>query len=551
MPESPPTDPTAAKLARHLRRLYPRATRRAVKIKSDTAATTAVDFAKYRDDPVGFIRDVLGVILTDPQTAIAQACPGRVKVNAGHGTGKTLLCACICLWWVYTRDPCVIITTAPTERDVIDLLWTEIRLLHARAKVPLPDYFVGPRAPEMFDHDEHWGKGYTARTGDSFQGRHRPNMLFVFDESEGVQSVYWTTTNTMYQPDMGHCWVAIGNPTTTSSQSYIEDMATAADGAPKWKLFTLSCLDHPNITAQLAGLPAPVPNAVSLGQVEQYVRDWSTPLVPGADRKPGDFAWPPGTEIWYRPGPLFKGRVLGIRPTSGVDTVWSDEAWERCLSRPSDPAACWLAGYGITVGCDPASYGDDMTCIHVRCGPLSLHHEAHNGWLPDRVAARIKVLCAEWADWYNGRAANPDRPRLTPAGVKVNIELDGPGVGVLSHAGTDWPNWCAVSVASASDVLDPLGRPCYLNRRSEIWAEGAKVALGGGMDLSYLPDDVRARLKTQLLAPSYHIDAAGRTVVEPKKDLKDRLGRSPDDADALLICHAKTVAWAPSVIGGG
>lgn len=549
----PPADtaPLAAKLAARLRRLYPRATRRAVHVKLKQTAESATDFAKYRDDPVGFIRDVLGVTLTEPQEAITRACPGRVKVNSGHSLGKTFLAACLCLWWFYTRDPCVVITTAPTKKAVEDLLWTEIRLLRARAKVHLPDLFIGPRAPEMFDHDEHWAKGYTSSSGEAYQGRHRPAMFFIFDECEAVEPIYWTTTGTMYQPDGNHCWLAIGNPTTTASQSYIEDMATQPDGSPKWQTYNLSCLDHPNVKAQLQGLPPPIPNAISLGQVEQFVRDWATPLVPGAEIKQHDFQWPPKSGVWYRPGPLFKGRVLGVRPTSGVDTVWSDEAWELCLSRPSNPASCWLAGYGITIGCDPASYGDDMTCISVRCGPMFVHHESHNGWLADRVAARLKALCAEWIGWYNGRATMHDRPQLRPQDVRVNVELDGPGAGVLSHATTEYPNWCAVSVASASEVMDPLNRPCYHNRRSEIWVEGAKLALAGGIDFSYLPDDVKARLRVQLLTPSYEIDSAGRTVVESKKDLKERLGRSPDDADSVLVCLARSVEWAPSVIGRG
>lgn len=547
----PAPAPLADTLARHLRRLYPRAARRAVRVKLRQVAASVTDFKKYVNDPVGFIRDVLGVTLTEPQERIARACPGRVKVNSGHSLGKTFLAACLCLWWFYTRDPCVVITTAPTKKAVEDLLWTEIRLLRARAPVPLPDLFIGPRAPEMFDHDEHWAKGYTSSSGEAYQGRHRPSMFFIFDECEAVEPVYWTTTGTMYQPDGHHCWLAIGNPTTTSSQSYLEDMATQPDGSPKWVVYNLSCLDHPNVAAGLAGRPLPVPNAITVGQVAQFVSDWATPLVPGADPKPHDFAWPPGGTVLYRPGPLFKGRVLGVRPTTGVDSVWSDEAWDLCLSRPSDPRACWTAGWGITIGVDPASYGDDMTCISVRCGPMFVHHEAHNGWLADRVAARLKALCAEWADWYNGHAQNPDRPRLTPQAVRVQVELDGPGAGVLSHATTDYPNWCAVSVASASDVLDPLGRPCYHNRRSEIWVEGAKLAAAGGIDFSYLPKDVQARLRTQLLTPSYHIDQAGRTVVESKDDLKLRLGRSPDDADSVLVSLAKSPSWMPQVIGAG
>ena len=37
------------------------------------------------------------------------------------------------------------------------------------------------------------------------------------------------------------------------------------------------------------------------------------------------------------------------------------------------------------------------------------------------------------------------------------------------------------------------------------------------------------------MAPRYAIDSSGRVKVEPKADTRLRLGRSPDDADALLL----------------
>ena len=37
------------------------------------------------------------------------------------------------------------------------------------------------------------------------------------------------------------------------------------------------------------------------------------------------------------------------------------------------------------------------------------------------------------------------------------------------------------------------------------------------------------------MAPKWEPDPAGRIKVEPKDETKERLGRSPDDADALLL----------------
>src|SRR4051812_2212439 len=112
------------KLARRLKHVYTRRMRRALAASAPVpGAAPDPPFESYRNDPSGFIRDVLGLQLTPDQERIAGqiAYGGRVKVNAGHNVGKTLLAACLALWWFYTRPKSVVITTAPTERDVVDL----------------------------------------------------------------------------------------------------------------------------------------------------------------------------------------------------------------------------------------------------------------------------------------------------------------------------------------------------------------------------------------------------------------------------------------------
>ena len=540
-------DHAAERAAKKFGKLYGRSAVWTTLCPPGTPEDGPVDFTKWRHDRLGFCRDVLGVTLTPDQIAMTLDMPGRIKIESGHSVGKSWWMACMILHWHYCIVPSVVICSAPKLEHLEDVLWSEIRLLHARSKVPLPDHFVGPKAPEMYVSPDHLAKGFTTSKGEAYHGRHRENMLFAFDEDEGIEPVFWDGTESMYQPDRGHAWISSCNPLSNASQSYRESMAKARAGGPKWKLYRLSALDHPNITAELEHRPPPIPAAVSLQQVDQWLMDWAD-RVPDGDHRPGDLQWPPHSGLYYRPGPVFMGRVLGQRPTEGVNTVWGMTAWEEACRAKFTPRYAWENYWGIQIGCDVAVYGDDSSVIHVRTGGLSLHHERHNGWLPKRLSDRIKELCVVWSAWYNAQATIPTRPRLESKDVKVVIELDGPGVGVLEF-GRGYGKWSGIKVAEASEVMDSVGRPQYYLKRSELWFEGRKKAMQGKLDLSRLPRQVLDRLQEQLLTAAYKLRTDGSLQVEEKAEIKKRLKRSPDDADGFLVSLTEARTYAPEVLG--
>ncbi len=489
-------------------------------------------FEQYVNDPVGYCRDVLHVTLTDAQAEIARSLlepPRRVLVKSGHNIGKTFLAAAIVNWWYDTRDPGVVISTAPTERDVIDLLWTEIRLQRRRAE--LGD--LKPAAPEMRSSDNHWAKGYTARKGESFQGRHRERMLFVFDEAVGVDPVYWTTTRTMFKPEEGHAWLCIGNPTDTTSQAYLEDGTTDAEGNPAWRTFSLSSLDHPNIAAGLAGEPLPVPSAVTVEQVTDWVQTWCDP-VEADDRQETDIEWPPGSGHYHRPGPEFESRVLGLWPSAGTYGVWSDYLWKLVenLVLPVPYTACLPE-----IGADVARYGDDWTCLHVRWGPVSIWHESHNGWSIPRTAGRLKDLAYQFAADATARHDVARKP-IDVTEILVKIDDDGVGGGV-----TDLCQAWGLAAIPVNGLSVPTRQDRYPNRRSELWFQTAARARLKQVSVAKLPRPVRQRLRVQAMAPTWKMDGAGRRVVERKEETKEKIGRSPDDMDAMNLAYLEGLAF--------
>lgn len=504
-------------------------------VRSTPADAIPPDLSRYLHDPVGFAADILHVTLTPDQADIIRGLPGRVKVRAGHNVGKTFVAAVAVVWWYYTRPKCVVITTAPTEKDVIDLLWTEIRLLVRRSGLPS---HLQPAAPGMYDPadpEEHYAKGYTAAKGESFQGRHRPHMLFIFDEDEGVAATYWKTTNTMYKPGEGHGWLAIGNPTTTTSQSFAEESLTDLDGQPKWALHTLSSLAHPNIAAGLAGEPVPVPSAVTVDQVKSWVAEWCEAVPPG-EQVETDIEWPPGSGAWFRPGPDFESRVIGRRPSAALCAVWSEALF--------DQAACWTIVPAHTdrpeLGVDVARFGDDWTEMHGRVGPASTYHRAGQGWDTMTTCGRVIEAATELADRWN--AEHPHSARIGWKDIKVKIDDSGVGGGVTDRLCEQGGNVIAVNAGTRPD--DPLR---YVLRRDQLWFALADRARAGLVSFARLDRRTRSRMRQQALAVMRGIDSAGRRTVETKKDMKKRTGRSPDTMDAVNLAYHEPSAYGVTV----
>jgi hypothetical protein len=447
---------------------------------------------------------VLKVALWQKQIEVCQALleHKRVFVKASHSVGKSFLAGSLVNWFFDCFDPGICITTAPNASQVRDILWKEVR-------VQRPADLRGalqPKAPRMETTPDHFAVGYTARDDSAFQGRHEEFVFIVFDECVGVASPFWDGAEGM-MTGQNCMWLVICNPTDTGSRAYME-----ATTSGKWHVIDISALDHPNIAAELSGRPPLFPKAVGLDWVNGRIKDWCTKL--GSDHQAGDFEFPPSSGQWYRPGALFESKVLGLWPTQGSTSVWSEAMWKACLvPQPCD------TDEELVIGCDVARYGDDFTSIIVRRGNCVLQHETHNGWATTQTAGRLKQLAQQY-----GNSGNPES-------VAIHIDDDGVGGGVTDQRG----EYSFMPVSSASRAIEADGYP---NKRSEVWFATAERARDGRLDLSRLQAESRALIQRQVMAPTWKLDSQGRRVVEPKADTKKRIGRSPDDADALNLAFA-------------
>jgi len=81
--------------------------------------------ARGRADPVWWIREVLGDDLWGEQAQIVESVRDtpETAVRSCHGIGKSFIAARTALWFLYTHAPSIVITTAPTDRQVRGILW--------------------------------------------------------------------------------------------------------------------------------------------------------------------------------------------------------------------------------------------------------------------------------------------------------------------------------------------------------------------------------------------------------------------------------------------
>ena len=485
----------------------------------------ADEFAKYRLDPAGYARDVLGVSWWSKQVEVAEAIAvhghRRVFVKASHSVGKTHLAGGLVSWHFDCFDPSITKTTAPTASQVNDLTWKEVRLQRkGRDMLPKAPRIEGKDAAGVF-RANHYAAGYTANDANSFQGDHEEHLGLIFEEGVGIREEFFIAADGMLSSGEGNWWLLITNPTDTGSAAYQYELSE------DWHVITISAFEHPNIHAQLRGLPKPYPKAVDLSWVEEKVRTWCTP-IDARDAKPSDVAWPPlefcnerGIEpAWYRPGALFEGRVLGRWPSQSTDSVWSEASWLGAVAAKPDLQAESL-NHAIEIGCDRARFGDDMTTMHARRGPVSVHHESHNGWDTTRTLAGLKELAGKM-----GRLCGVDPKRIL---VKVD-DFHG---GVVDPAKAD--GWNFVMIGAGEKAID---EELYVNRRSELWVETADRAYNGRLDFSRLDKESLASLRRQAMAPTWKPNGKGQKVVEPKEATKKRIKRSPDDMDALNLAYA-------------
>ncbi|MEX2991174.1 terminase [Serratia fonticola] len=214
---------------------------------------------------------------------------------------------------------------------------------------------------------------------------------------------------------------------------------------------------------------------------------------------------------------FFKVRVRGIFPdaseTQFIPTGLTDEALARVVTERD------VAHAPTIIGVDPAYSGADDAVIYMRKG---LH--AKLLWRGSKTTDDL-IMAKRIADYEDEHQADA-----------VHIDF-GYGTGIHS-IGTGWGrSWTLVPFGGASSD------PQMLNKRGEMYNNAKTwMKLGGALDERETAED--------LSAVEYKVRVDGKIVLEPKEQVKERLGRSPGCGDAFVLTFAYPVTKRQHALPG-
>lgn len=205
-------------------------------------------------------------------------------------------------------------------------------------------------------------------------------------------------------------------------------------------------------------------------------------------------------------------RVDYERDPDDAEHVWGGEPrkqgfksiMSRALIRQSMDRVLEDSEGGFEVGIDVARFGDDDTEIYVRKGMRVVDHKT--------ISKQDGVFIAKEA------AAMVKHNPVVP------IKVDATGVGASVVDQLKQLNMKVIPIDFGASAVD---KDKYESIATEMWFDFP-------INEADIPDD--PQLMRELAGRQYDYDKKSRRMVESKKKFKDRYGKSPDKADALILC---------------
>lgn len=457
----------------------------------------------WREDIRKFVFDNFKVDPDPWQARALLACsrPGvnRVSLQACAGPGKTAVESWVGWWFLATQgekhEHPKGMATAVTRDNLRANLWTEFAKWQPRSDYLRTAFTWSGTHIRANAHPETWY--LEARTwpktanadqqGATFSGLHAKYVLALIDESGAIPpTVLRAVEQALVVCKFGLALQA-GNPIS------LEGMLHAA----------ATTLRHQWVVIRITGDP---------DDPDAWVHSPRLAALHRTDLPEGESCTCPACwsrqqiATYTRDNPWVKSYILGQFPPSSINTLLGIEDVEAAMARVLRSSDYdWQQK---RIGVDVARFGDDRTVIFARQGPRTLRPGIMRQADTTAIAAKVANGATTW-------------------GAELILIDD---TGHWGHGVIDQLNAAGYPVVPVV-FHDKANHKRYKNRRTEMWLEMAK-AVKGALQLPRIDE-----LVAELTTPTYTF-LNGQFVLEEKDQIKKRLGRSPDIADALALTYA-------------
>src|SRR5262245_14817885 len=436
----------------------------------------------YAYDPVGWVHSN-NVETWSKQDEIYNSVRDNryTAVKSCHGPGKSFTGANVVAWWLDTKPDAFAVTSAPTSHQVRTILWREIR--RAKKIAGMDGKISQGQVPEWRINEELVAFGRKPadyldpnEAAAAFQGIHATSLLVVLDEGSGIPDWLANACETLITNEDSRLLI-IGNP-----DNPISYFARAFRPGSGFHNVTITAFDTPAYTGE---------------KVSQALLDKLTSRMWVEERR----------KRWGENSPLYKSKVLAEFPDITDDTVFTPAMITAAITNDRSRYAVNTKG---TEGFDVARLGPDECVVY--------HNR--NGYVR-QVARWAKVDTMESVGRYRRLHQTPDAH--TP---EAWVDVNGLGAGVFDRLRElQYP----VRPFNAGEkAYDPIR---YRNRRSEAYWGAREMFEEGLIDIEEIDEDLQA----ELMETHFKTTSTGQIQIEPKEDIAQRLGHSPDRADAFVM----------------
>ncbi len=210
-------------------------------------------------NPAKAVWDLFGVEPTAQQKELLDSFGRRdsnsYAVRSGHGCGKSAVLAWLAIIFLLTRPMSKVVATAPTKRQIKDILWSEISFWVGKGKLFVRQLIdIHAERIKVGGREDWWARAVSINLqatpeeqAETLAGIHAKHLLVLVDEASGVpEPVFLPIEGYLTNPD--NYVILTGNPTRTTGYFWkVFNVPTFGKG---WKLVHWNSEDSPLVSKQ-------------------------------------------------------------------------------------------------------------------------------------------------------------------------------------------------------------------------------------------------------------------------------------------------------------